>query len=99
MRSRNAYKAVLRLYPVDFRARFEHEMVAVFECRLSERRGQGWPALSSVVCRELLSAACGAAAEWAAKLTSRCASRSRCLPDIRMMRPPGVGKADWYRGL
>jgi len=37
-------------------------------------------------------------AEWIAKLTTSSSVRGRFLPDLRMMRPPGVPRGLWFAG-
>jgi hypothetical protein len=76
---------MLRLYPYDFRAAFGAEMRAAGMCGA----GQG-------LVRELVGLACGVAAEWFVKWTTDPVDRGRSLPDVRMMRPPGITKAEWF---
>lgn len=74
-------RLLLRLYPYDYRAAFEREML------------QGFARPAAVEWTGLL---CGAAAEWLAKLTTDPAVRGRALPDIRMMRPAGMPREIWF---
>jgi hypothetical protein len=76
------------LYPYDFRAAFAAEMLAAFASVSAERRGA-----------ELAGLLVGAAAEWIAKLASDRAVRARTLPDLRMMRPAGIARELWFRGI
>jgi hypothetical protein len=85
---RRAYRALLRLYPYDFRAAFAAEMLAAFASLGAERRGA-----------ELAGLPIGAAAEWIAKLTSDRSVRTRTLPDLRMMRPAGMPRDLWFGGI
>lgn len=87
---RTAYRLMLRLYPADYRVWFEKEMSAAFEEALQDRRSWLW-ALS-----ELAGLTIGAAADWTAKLTSSTSIRGRTLPDVRLMRPPGVPRELWF---
>jgi hypothetical protein len=82
---RRAYRALLGLYPYDFRAAFAGEMLAAFARVGAERRGA-----------ELAGLLTGAAAEWIAKLTSDSSVRGRTLPDLRMMRPAGMPRELWF---
>ena len=82
---RRISKALLRLYPYDYRVMFAAEMVDV--CEKSAREH---------VVVELIGLLFGAAREWNAKLTTDRAIRGRSLPDLRMMRPVGVPKALWF---
>jgi hypothetical protein len=79
------YRALLQLYPYDFRAAFEAEMLAAFDA--SPPRGGR---------RELLDLAAAAACEWLAKWRTDPITRGRSLPDLRMMRPPGITRAEWF---
>ena len=74
---------LLRLYPYDYRIWFAAEIRQTLPHR---------PAL-----REFAALAAGCLAEWIAKLTADPAVRGRVLPDVRMMRPVGITKEDWFR--
>jgi hypothetical protein len=78
---RRVYKALLGLYPHDYRAAFESEMLRSFE----------HPAVA-----ELAGLLRGIAAEWCAKLTTDPSVRGRALPDLRMMRPAGMPRELWF---
>lgn len=80
-----AYRALLKLYPYDFRAAFEPEMLAAFARPGGDRRRA-----------ELTGLLAGAAIEWIAKLTSDPSVRGRTLPDVRMMRPAGMPRDVWF---
>lgn len=81
------YRALLKLYPYDFRAKFAAEMLAAFARLGADRRAA-----------ELAGLLAGAAAEWIAKLTSDNSVRGRSLPDLRMMRPAGMPRELWFGG-
>jgi hypothetical protein len=95
---RRAYRTLLRLYPRDYRAMFAAEMLTAFEMAAEERRGQGGHVLVRFALAELIGLMIGAGAEWIAKLTTNSSVRGRCLPDLRMMRPPGVPRELWFAG-
>ena len=78
---RRVYKALLRLYPYDYRAAFENELL---EC------------LEGSAAVEMAGLLRGAAAEWFAKLTTDQSVRGRSLPDLRMMRPAGMPRELWF---
>jgi hypothetical protein len=82
---RRAYRALLGLYPYDFKAAFAAEMLAGFDRVAAERQTA-----------ELASLLAGAAAEWIAKLASDGSARARALPDLRMMRPAGMPRELWF---
>jgi hypothetical protein len=86
---RRIYRTLLRLYPVDYRAMFAAEMARAFDQVAQERRG--------LVVTELVGVIAGAVAEWIAKWTTDPTVRGRALPDIRMMRPPGITREVWFR--
>ena len=62
-----------------------------FEIYGAKRKGSADQFFSSLL-------AAGAAAEWAAKLTTEPSVRGRSLPDVRMMRPAGVPREVWFAG-
>ena len=80
---RRVYRALLRLYPYDYRAAFEKEMLEGFE---------------RAAAMEVAGLLRGVAAEWCAKLTTGKSVRGRALPDLRMMRPVGVSQEVWFVG-
>jgi len=82
---KRAYRALLGLYPYDFRAAFGAEMLAA-----CGRVDAGHPAV------ELAGLLTGAATEWIAKLTCDPSVRGRTLPDLRMMRPAGMPRELWF---
>lgn len=92
------YRMLLRLYPADYRAMFAAEMFSAFERAAEDRRLSGRPGLVHFVLAELVSLAIRAGTEWIAKLTTGNAVRGRTLPDLRMMRPPGVPRELWFAG-
>jgi hypothetical protein len=92
------YRTLLRLYPSDYRALFVLEMQNAFERTAEERRLLGRPAFFRFLLSEFIGLLSGVGAEWIAKLTTDNSVRGRCLPDLRMMRPPGVSWALWFAG-
>ena len=93
-----AYRTLLRLYPSDYRALFVPEMQNAFEQAAEERRLRSKPAFIRFLLGEFIGLLTGAIAEWIAKLTTDNSVRGRCLPDLRMMRPPGVPRELWFAG-
>jgi hypothetical protein len=96
MRSALVFACLLRLYPSDYRRFFGRAMIDVFERGAQERSAAGSGAF---LARELAAVVRGAACEWLAKLTTPSLFRARYLRDLRLMRPPGAGKREWYSGL
>jgi hypothetical protein len=89
---KRAYSFLLRLYPRDYRAMFSKEMRRAFELTAAERCG------AFFVARELIGLAEGALVEWLAKITTDKTIRGRALPDLMMMRPPGVPREVHFAG-
>lgn len=85
---KRAYRVLLRLYPADYRAMFEAEMARAFD-RVAEKRRD--------FAKECVGLIAGAGAEWIAKWTTDASLRGRVMPDLRIMRPPGVPKEVWFR--
>lgn len=93
-----AYTILLRLYPRDYRAMFAREMRNAFTITVDEIRVRGRAALLRFVVAELVGLAKGAVVEWIAKLTTDKSVRGRVLPDLVMMRPPGVTREVHFAG-
>ncbi len=96
MKTRRAYRTLFRLYPWDYRTRFAAEMLNSFERAAEERGGQGRLVFIRFLFVELAGLIHGAGAEWIAKMTTDRSVRGRCLPDLRMVRPPGVPRELWF---
>ena len=86
--SRRIYRALLLLYPADYRAMFAVEMARAFD-RIAEEHPGAIP-------KEIAGLITSAAAEWIAKWTTEPVVRGRSMPDLRMMRPVGVTKEMWF---
>jgi hypothetical protein len=97
MTARRLFKRVLGLYPADFRARFEPEVLAIAILRVESAVDARARRMCSV--REAGGLIAGACREWMAKLTTDPVVRARTLPDCRLMRPVGVTRAEWGAGL
>jgi hypothetical protein len=91
-----ACRALVAIYPHDFRARFSAGMLDALEAAARDHRHAGALARFRFGCVEAASLTLGCVREWAAKLTTDRAARGRCLPDLRMMRPAGVGRREWF---
>jgi hypothetical protein len=98
MKLKRAYRTLLRPYPEDYKAMFAAEMCSTFEKAAEERRREGGLTLARFAFAELTGLITGATAEWIAKLTTESSVRGRRLPDLRMMRPPGVPQQLWFAG-
>lgn len=98
MNFRRAYQTLLRLYPSDYAGLFGGEMLNAFEQATADRRPQSALAFIRFLVAEFTGLSFGAAAEWIDKLTTDRSVRGRHLPDLRMMRPPGVARELWFAG-
>jgi hypothetical protein len=98
MNGRRAYRTLLRLYPNDYRALFAVEMQNAFEQAAEEGRLQCGPVFIRFLVGEFIDLLVGAGVEWIAKWTTDSSIRGRCLPDLRMIRPPGVPRELWFAG-
>jgi hypothetical protein len=95
-----AYESLLRLYPADHRARFAAQMLSDFHEAASERQREP-RAFVRFALAEATALVAGAGAEWIAKLKyslyhSNSYISGRCMPDLGLMRPPGVARASFY---
>ena len=99
MRVDRWYRAVLRIYPADYRMRFGREMRGAFAEAACDARRRGGHAYLGFLATEGLAAIVGAAREWVVKIVSDPTVRARTLPDCRRMRPVGVTWAEWAAGL
>ena len=99
MRVDRMYRALLRLYPADYVARFGGEMRAAFGAAAQEMRRNRGREYLGFLAAEAMALTAGACREWVAKLVSDPAARARILPDCRRMRPVGVTRAEWSAGL
>ncbi len=91
-----AYRALLRLFPADYRLFFEDEMLDAFGRASQEQRARGPFAYCRFVSTELAGLVLSAPIEWIAKATTSSSIRARSFPDLRMMRPAGVPRELWF---
>ena len=98
MRAEQAYRTLLRLYPSDYRALFALEMQNAFERAAEERRLLGRFIFIRFLLGEFMGLLSSVGTEWIVKLTTDRSVRGRCLPDLRMMRPPGISRELWFAG-
>ena len=96
MHCKAVYRALLRLFPKDYRSWFEAEMLDAFERASREQRAKSRFAYVRFVCVELAGLMMTWPVEWIAKLTASSSVRARSVPDLRMMRPAGVPKEMWF---
>ena len=89
MNLKRTYARLLRLYPKDYRFRFEAEMSETFDLALEAQRGSR---IFRFAASELIACIRGAAGEWIAKFKTDVSARSRHLPDLRMMHLPWLSR-------
>ena len=87
----------MRLYPDDVRFSYGDEMVSDFDRRFADARKRGWPALAAFFARGVLFVLCDAAAERVNTLYSHRTFHGRCRPNPTAVRPPNMGKQEWFR--
>jgi hypothetical protein len=91
------YEKLIRLYPLDIRVLYGDEMVGTFAQRFEPCRRRGRAALVRFAFGEFVWLLCDAADEWLnLKLSSHPSFRGRCRPNPGVVRPPGVGKDEWF---
>src|SRR5262245_28851342 len=96
-----AYKALLQIYPPEYREMFALEMLDVFENVFQERSRLGASSLLLFLFKELVSIIKGASTEWVDSFTysiyhsSSYLNRS-CLPNRLLMRPAGVARDVYF---
>ena len=93
-----AYLQLLRLYPVHIRTIYGDEMQARFGEREASARLRGRLANFRLGIAELCRVLPDAACERIAMLSSHPSFRGPCLRDPGLVRPPNVGKKDWFYG-
>lgn len=93
-----AYKALLRLYPVDIRVSYADEMVRDYDIGMAEARGRGGVPLVRFVASQLIWLLCDVAAERVSNLYSHRSFHGRCRPNPGVVRPPNMGKQEWFYG-
>lgn len=96
MTAKRIYRALLGMFPHDYRSSFEVEMLEAFSRASDEQRALGRVAYVRFVCVELAGVAMSVPKEWIAKATTSSTIRARSLPDLRLMRPAGVPREVWF---
>jgi hypothetical protein len=96
-----AYKALLQIYPPEYREMFAHEMLDAFQEICQEHGLRVGLHLLPLLFRESLSILKGASAEWIARFTysiyhSSSYVRRSCLPNRLLMRPAGIAREAYF---
>ena len=95
------YKALLRIYPKEYREMFASEMLDAFADVFQECSLKGTSSLLLFLFLELVSILKGASTEWIARFnysiyhSSSYLSRS-CLPNRLLMRPAGIAREAYF---
>lgn len=90
-----AFERLLRLYPASVRDMYGTEMAASFAFGLDARRRSRARRIGYAI-REVVLLLCDAAAERAASLYSHRSFHGRQRPDLGVVRPPNMGKQEWF---
>ena len=90
------FALLTRLYPFDVRYAYGDEMVADFDSRLAITRDRGALATCRLVAVQFMALMCDAAVERIQSLYSHRTFHGRCQPDLGVVRPPNMGKAEWF---
>jgi hypothetical protein len=88
---------LLCLYPADVRFAYGEEIAADFAEGISGARRRGWIGLTIFVAGRILFLLCDAAAERVNALYSHRTLHGRCRPNPAMVRPPNMGKQEWFQ--
>ena len=92
-----AYTGLLCLYPADVRFAHGKEMAADFAQGVSGARQRGRIALIVFVAGRIFFLLCDASAERVNSLYSHRTFHGRCRPNPAMVRPPNMGKQEWFQ--
>ena len=90
------YNALLRLYPADVRFAYGREMRDAYAARRARRRVRGVIAVIAGDTRETLALLVDVLAERVSALYSHRSFHGPRRPDLGMVRPPNVGKSEWF---
>lgn len=88
----------MRLYPGDTRFAHGREFIADFERGRFAARQRGRLSLLRFVAYELLVLACDVAVDRINTLYSHRTFHGRARPNLGVVRPPNMGKREWFEG-
>src|SRR3954469_2787819 len=92
----SAYKKLLGLYPADVRFAYGEQMISDFNLGLTLSRQRGLAFSAAFLSRHLIFLLCDAAAERVNSLYSHRSFHGRCQPNPGVVRPPNMGKSEWF---
>ncbi len=93
-----AYAWLVRLYPDDVRYAYGQEMVADLKARHAEHRRRGRLSLARFFAWNLLALLVDVAVERLNALASHRSCHGRGRPNLAVVRPPNMGKKEWFEG-
>jgi hypothetical protein len=90
------YFWLLRLYPQDVRHAYGQQLQDSFRDRIARVRQRGLATLALTVAKDIAFLLIDIAAERVAALYSHRSFHGRCEPDLGVVRPPNMSKAEWF---
>jgi hypothetical protein len=90
------YQTLIRLYPEDVRFAYGEEMVIDFDRQVAAARQRGRLPLALFVAGSVLTLLSDASAERMNSLYSHRTFHTRCRPNPAEVRPPNMGKQEWF---
>jgi hypothetical protein len=91
------HRLLLRLYPDDVRFAYGREMTSDFQQEYAEARRRGWTAVARLSLASTSWLLADTVAERINSLYSHRTFHSRCRPDAGKIRPPDMGKREWFQ--
>jgi hypothetical protein len=93
-----AYTSLIRLYPDDVRTAYSAEMRYDFAARYAHAGLGGRIRQFMFVVAEVARVLCDVTAERINTLYSHRSFHGRCAPNPGLVRPPNMGKREWFGG-
>src|SRR5205809_7184421 len=90
------YVKLLRLYPDDIRWAYGNQMAASFQGEFNKTRQRGLAVAAAFAFTQLVTLFGDATAERVNSLYSHLSFHGRCRPDPSVVRPPNMGKQEWF---
>jgi hypothetical protein len=98
-RTMRLYERLVRLYPADVRFAYGREMIDDLAATYAACRAHGSLRLTSFVARTTLLVLVDVTMEWLNNLYSHRSFHGRRQPDPGVVRPPNMGKQEWFDAL
>jgi hypothetical protein len=93
------YARLVGLYPGDVRFAYGDDLIADLERRHAACRQAGRLRLTAYAVRSTASVLADVVMEWANCLYSHRSFHGRARPDAGVVRPPNMGKQEWFERL